>query len=62
MRREGGGYHCEHRRALAQRVEVDIGEVRILHSKSNQLQASIAGAVGTKPGAVPSFVVTWCAR
>lgn len=61
MRIEGGGYRREHVRALAQRVEVDVGEVRILGSKSNLLQALIAGATETKPGAVPSFVPKWCA-
>ncbi len=62
MRIEGGGYRREHVRALAQRVEVDVGEVRILGSKSNLLQALVAGASETKPGAVPSFVPKWCAR
>jgi hypothetical protein len=40
--------------------EPDVGEVRILGSKSNLLQALIAGAAETKPGAVPSFVPKWC--
>src|SRR3546814_14273525 len=62
MRIEGGGYRREHVRALAQRVAVDVGEVRILGSKSNLLQALIAGAAETKPGAVPSFVPKWCTR
>lgn len=62
IRIEGGGYHREHLRALAQRVEVYVGEVRILGSKSNLLQALIAGATETKPGAVPSFVPKWCTR
>ena len=62
MRVEGGGYRRDHIRALAQRVEVDVGEVRILGSKSNLLQALIAGAAETKPGAVPSFVPKWCTR
>lgn len=62
MRIEGGGYRRNHVRALAQRVEVDVGEVRILGSKTNLLQALIAGAAETKPGAVPSFVPKWCAR
>ena len=62
MRIEGGGYRRDHVRALAQRVEVDVGEVRILGSKSNLLQALIAGAAETKPGAVPSFVPKWCTR
>ena len=62
MRDEKGGYRRDHLRALAQRVEVDVGEVRILGSKSNLLQALVAGAAETKPGAVPSFVPKWCAR
>jgi site-specific DNA recombinase len=63
MRMEGGGYRRDHFRALAQRVEVDTGEVRIMGSKSNLLQTLAAGAgTGTKLGAVPSFVPKWCAR
>jgi site-specific DNA recombinase len=63
MRMEGGGYRRDHFRALAQRVEVDTGEVRIMGSKSNLLQtlAAVAGT-GTKLGAVPSFVPKWCTR
>ena len=62
MRFESGGYRRDHVRAQAQRVEVDVGEVRILGSKGNLLQALIAGAAETKPGAVPSFVPKWCTR
>jgi site-specific DNA recombinase len=63
MRMEGGGYRRDHFRALAQRVEVDTGEVRIMGSKSNLLQTLAAGAgTGTKLGAVPSFVPKWCTR
>src|SRR5690606_1100376 len=62
MRNEDGGYRRAHVRALAQRVEVAADEVRILGSKSNLLQALIAGTAETKPGAVPSFVPKWCAR
>jgi site-specific DNA recombinase len=63
MRMEGGGYRRDHFRALAQRVEVDTGEVRIMGSKSNLLQTLATGAgTGTKLGAVPSFVPKWCAR
>ena len=60
MRMEGGGYRRDHFRALAQRVEVDTGEVRIMGSKINLLQtlAAVAGT-GTKLGAVPSFVPKW---
>ena len=48
--------------APARREEVDVGEVRILGSKSNLLQALIAGAAETKLGAVPSLVPKWRAR
>jgi site-specific DNA recombinase len=63
IRLEGGGYRRDHLRALAQRVEVADGEVRIMGSKSNLLQTLAAGAgTGTKLGAVPSFVPKWCTR
>ncbi|MBO0664094.1 recombinase family protein [Jiella sp. CQZ9-1] len=39
IRFEGGGYRRDHLRALAQRVEVAEGEVRIMGSKSRLLQA-----------------------
>ncbi len=38
IRFEGGGYRRDHLRALAQRVEVANGEVRIMGSKSRLLQ------------------------
>ncbi len=38
IRLEGGGYRRDHLRALAQRVEVADGEVRIIGSKSRLLQ------------------------
>ena len=38
IRLEGGGYRRDHLRALAQRVEVADGEVRIMGSKSRLLQ------------------------
>jgi site-specific DNA recombinase len=45
MRIEGGGYRRDHLRALAQRVEVDDREVRIMGSKSDLLRtlAAISG-------------------
>ena len=48
IRLEGGGYRREHLRALAQRVEVADGEVRIIGSKSRLLQtlANKSGANG----------------
>jgi len=42
IRLEGGGYRRDHLRALAQRVEVAEGEVRIMGSKSRLLQALVA--------------------
>src|SRR3546814_20472049 len=62
MRNEKGGYRRDHPRALVQRVEVATDEARILGSKSNLLQALVAGAAETKPGAVPSFVPKWRTR
>ncbi len=43
IRREGGGYRRDHLRALAQRVEVDVGEVRIVGSKRRLLRTLAAG-------------------
>ena len=45
MRLDGGGYRRDHLRALAQRVEVREGEVRIMGSKRSLLQtlAAIGG-------------------
>ena len=42
IRLEGGGYRRDHLRALAQRVEVYEGEVRIIGSKSRLLQTLTA--------------------
>lgn len=44
IRLEGGGYRRDHLRALAQRVEVAEGEVRIMGSKSRLLQTLVAGS------------------
>ncbi len=44
IRLEGGGYRRDHLRALAQRVEVADGEVRIMGSKSRLLQTLVAGS------------------
>ena len=55
IRLEGGGYRRDHLRALAQRVEVDVGEVRIMGSKSRLLQALLAdGGVNAVPTQRPS--------
>jgi site-specific DNA recombinase len=57
MRLPGGGYRRDHLRALAQRVEVDEGEVRIMGSKGDLLR-TLAGAADAT-GRVPSFVPKW---
>ncbi|MDR3512503.1 MAG: recombinase family protein [Caulobacteraceae bacterium] len=56
----GGGYRRDHLRALAQRVEVAEGEVRIMGSKGRLLHTLVA-AGGGKPGVaeVPSSVPKW---
>ena len=60
MRIEGGGYRRDHLRALAQRVEVDDGEVRIMGSKSDLLRtlAAISG-VKSAGNSVRSSVLDW---
>ena len=60
MRIEGGGYRRDHLRALAQRVEVDDREVRIMGSKSDLLRtlAAISG-VKSAAGGVRSSVLDW---
>ena len=60
MRLPSGGYRRDHLRALAQRFEVNDGEVRIIGSKSDLLRTLAAAvAAGTLPGAVPSFIPKW---
>src|SRR3546814_16010915 len=51
IRLDGGGYRRDHLRALAQRVEVAEGEVRIVGSTSRLLQTLVAG---TGVNAVPT--------
>ncbi len=59
IRLQGGGYRRGHLRALAQRVEVDNGEVRIIGSKSQLLQTLVAnGGVN----AVPTQGLKWRRR
>ena len=60
MRSESGGYRRDHLRALAQRVEVDAREVRIMGSKSVLLR-TLVGASSVKSAAfgVPSSVPKW---
>src|SRR3546814_3186235 len=56
IRLDGGGYRRDHLRALAQRVEVAEGEVRIVGSKSRLLQTLVAG---TGVNAVPTQGLKW---
>src|SRR3981189_1563513 len=61
MRTEGGGYRRDG--ALAQRVEVDTKEVRILGSKSVLLRTPVAASSAKTAGfGVTSFVPKWRAR
>jgi site-specific DNA recombinase len=60
MRLPGGGYRRDQLRALAQRVEVDQSEVRIMGSKGNLLR-TLAGSADPR-GHVPSFVPKWRRR
>jgi site-specific DNA recombinase len=63
MRTEGGGYRRDHLRALAQRVEVDAKDVRIMGSKSVLLRTLVApSSVRTTGFGVPNFVPKWRAR
>ena len=63
MRSESAGYRRDHLRALAQRVEVDAKEVRIMGSKSVLLRTlvTISSAKTTGFG-VTSFVPNWRPR
>ena len=56
IRLEGGGYRRDHLRALAQRVEVADGEVRIMGSKSRLLQV-LTGKNGVN--SVPTQGLMW---
>src|SRR5690606_36736457 len=56
IRLEGGGYRRDHLRALAQRVEVDTGEVRIMGSKSRLLQTLVAN---NSVNSVPTQGLKW---
>jgi len=60
MRVEGGGYRRDHLRALAQRIEVDAKEVRIMGSKSVLLRTLVAAssaksAIFGGPSSVPKW-------
>ena len=63
MRIDGGGYRRDHLRALAQRVEVDQKELRIMGSKSALLRTLVAASSAKTAGfGVPSSVPKWRAR
>ena len=63
MRTESGGYRPDHLRALAQRVEVDAKEVRIMGSKSILLRTLVAVSSAKTAGfGVPGFVPKWRPR
>jgi hypothetical protein len=50
MQIEGGGYRRDYLRALAQRVEVDAQELRIMGSKSELLRTLVAASSAKKAG------------
>jgi hypothetical protein len=56
IRLEREGYRQDHLRALAQRVEVAAGEVRIIGSKSRLLQTLVANG---SPNVVPTRGLNW---
>jgi hypothetical protein len=63
MRTEAGGYRRDHLRALAQRVEVDAKEVRIMGSKGALLRTLVAASGAKTAGfGVPSFIPKWRTR
>jgi site-specific DNA recombinase len=63
MRTESGGYRRDHLRALAQRIEVDAKEVRIMGSKGELLRTLVAASSAKTAGfGVPSFVPKWRTR
>ena len=60
MRTESGGYRRDYLRALAQRVEVDAQELRIMGSKNELLRTLVAASSAKKAGfGVPSSVSKW---
>lgn len=59
IRLPNGGYRRNHLRALAQRVEVDKGEVRIMGSKTNLLRVLAANGVAAAVGGVPTVIPNW---
>jgi site-specific DNA recombinase len=60
LRTENGGYRRDHLRALAQRIEVDTKEVRIMGSKSELLRTLVAASSAKTAGfGVLSSVPNW---
>ena len=59
IRLPGGGYRRDHLRALAQRVEVAEGEVRITGSRNDLLRTLAKENLEGTAGAVPCFVPSW---
>jgi len=60
MRTDSGDYRRDHLRALAQRVEVDAKEVRVMGSKSALLRTLVAASSAKTAGfGVPSSVPKW---
>jgi hypothetical protein len=50
MRTDNGGYRRDHLRALAQRVEVDVKEVRIIGSKGVVLRTLVSASSAKTAG------------
>jgi site-specific DNA recombinase len=63
MRTEGGDYRRNYLRALAQRVEIDVKELRIMGLKSEMLRTLVAASSAKTAGfGVPSSVPKWRTR
>lgn len=63
LRTETGGYRGDYLRALAQRVEVDAQELRIMGAKSELLRTLVAASSAKTAGfGVPSTVPKWRPR
>ncbi len=63
LRNKDGSYRRDHLRAVAQRIEVGNGEVRIMGTKTELLRTLAAAAsAGTAAGGVPTFEPKWRTR
>ena len=62
LRQPSSGFRRHHLHLLAQRIEVDEEEVRIMGSKTALLAALAPKGVETAANGVPSFVPKWRAR